>query len=145
MSEKAWSTAGFLVMLAGIIGLYYADALFSWSPFVLMPQVAAGALMIWARLTFGRRSFHATADATAGGLVTNGPYRHIRHPIYTSVCLFVWAGALAHRSIASVAFAGLVLAGGIARMCLEERSLVQRYPEYRDYSARTARMVPGVF
>lgn len=30
----------------------------------------------------------------AGGLVTNGPYRFIRHPIYTAVCLFVWTGVL---------------------------------------------------
>jgi protein-S-isoprenylcysteine O-methyltransferase Ste14 len=145
MLEKILSTVAFLAMAASALGLWYRGALLSWSPLVLIPQIGAILLMIWARLTFGRRSFHATAGATAGGLVTNGPYRYIRHPIYTSVCLFVWAGALAHVSIPAVGLASLVLAGGLTRIYLEERSLVRRYPEYRDYAARTARMVPRVY
>jgi protein-S-isoprenylcysteine O-methyltransferase Ste14 len=47
-----------------------------------------------ARVTFGRRSFHAAANPTAGGLVTTGPYRLIRHPIYTAACLFVGVQSL---------------------------------------------------
>ena len=145
MLEQAVSAVAFLTMAASALGLWYLGALLSWSPLVLVPQAGAILLMIWARLTFGRRSFHATAGATAGGLVISGPYRYIRHPIYTSVCLFVWAGALAHASVSAFALAGLVVTGGITRMHLEERSLVRRYPEYRDYSARTARMVPRVY
>src|SRR5664279_6232029 len=57
-------------------------------------QGIAVLLMIWARLTFGMRSFHATANPTEGGLVTNGPYRYWRHPIYAAVLLFVWTGVL---------------------------------------------------
>jgi protein-S-isoprenylcysteine O-methyltransferase Ste14 len=132
-------------MVAGLLGLFYTHHLFSPSPLVIAPQAAAVGLMIWARVTFGRRSFHATADPTGGGLVTSGPYHFIRHPIYTSVCLFVWAGALGHLSLVSVALAALATAGGLARMLCEERLLVERYPEYLDYAARTARMIPFVF
>jgi hypothetical protein len=59
------------------------------APFVLAPEAAAMALMLWVRVTFDRRSFHAVANPTEGGLVTTGPYRFVRHPIYTAVCLFV--------------------------------------------------------
>jgi protein-S-isoprenylcysteine O-methyltransferase Ste14 len=41
-------------------------------------QVLALLLFLWARITFGRRSYHVVADPTAGGLVTDGPYRFIR-------------------------------------------------------------------
>src|SRR5262249_49194862 len=75
------SKLGFLVMIAGLVGLVATHALFSPNPVVIGVQVAAALLMLWARVTFGRRSFHATASATAGGLVTTGPYRYIRHPI----------------------------------------------------------------
>ena len=83
-------------MVVAVLGLLTTGNLFSVSPLVIAAQVAAAALMVWARATFGIRSFHATADPTEGGLVTSGPYRIIRHPIYTAVCLFTCAGALAH-------------------------------------------------
>ena len=48
--------------------------------------------MLWARLTFGWRSFHAGARPTEGGIVTRGPYHWVRHPIYLAILLFTWAG-----------------------------------------------------
>jgi protein-S-isoprenylcysteine O-methyltransferase Ste14 len=139
------SKAGFLIMVAGIVGLAMTHALFSPNPIVLGAQVAAAVLMVWARITFGRRSFHANATPTAGGLVTSGPYRLIRHPIYTAVCLFCVAGALAHPSWRAGLFVLLVFAGALARMMAEERLVVIEYPDYADYTRRTHRMVPFVF
>jgi protein-S-isoprenylcysteine O-methyltransferase Ste14 len=139
------SIAGLLVMAGGVAGLLRSRTLLSASPLVVVVQVAAAALMVWARITFGRRSFHATADPTEGGLVTTGPYHFVRHPIYTAVCLFCWAGVLAHASIMTAAFGCLVVTGAFMRMLREERLLVQRYPEYRQYALVTKRMVPYVF
>jgi protein-S-isoprenylcysteine O-methyltransferase Ste14 len=139
------SVAAFVLMVVGIIGLYGTDALFSRSPFVIAAQILAVVLMLWARMAFGRRSFHASADPTAGGLVTSGPYRFIRHPIYTAANLFAWAGVVAHPSSTSVLFGACVLAGAIVRMLLEERLVAATYPEYRQYAATTKRMVPYLF
>jgi protein-S-isoprenylcysteine O-methyltransferase Ste14 len=141
----AVSKAGFLIMVAGIAGLAMTRALFSPNPAVIGAQVAAAALMVWARVAFGRRSFHANATPTAGGLVTSGPYRHIRHPIYTAACLFSVAGALAHPSWRAGLFVLLVFAGALARMLAEERLVVIEYPDYAEYAHRTYRMVPFVF
>jgi protein-S-isoprenylcysteine O-methyltransferase Ste14 len=132
-------------MVVSIVGLFLARALFSRSPIVIAAQLAAVALMIWARVTFGRRSFHAAADPTAGGLVTRGPYRFIRHPIYTAACLFCWAGIAASGSVVAVGWGLLLLAGAIVRMLAEERLLVERYPAYREYAVTTRRMLPFVF
>jgi protein-S-isoprenylcysteine O-methyltransferase Ste14 len=100
--------------------------------------------MIWARVTFGIRSFHATARPTAGGLVTTGPYRFIRHPIYAAVLYFTWVGVFSHTSALNVVLGLFATAGTIIRMATEERLLIQRYPEYRDYAARTRRVIPFV-
>jgi protein-S-isoprenylcysteine O-methyltransferase Ste14 len=108
-------------------------------------QTAAVALIIWARITFGKRSFHAAANPTAGGLVTTGPYRYIRHPIYSAACLFAWAAIIVHLSWASVGFGLLIFAGAAARMLAEEHLVKQRYPEYLDYSKVTKRMIPHLF
>ena len=132
-------------MFAGLIGLFGTGAMFSPNPAVIAVQVAAVALMIWARITFGLRSFHATANPTEGGLVTTGPYAHVRHPIYTAVCLFTAAAVAAHLSWTSAVFALLVVAGSCVRIVLEERMLRERYPGYAAYATRTKRMVPYVF
>jgi len=135
----------FGLMAVGIIGLAKGNTLFASEPIGIAAQVAAVALMIWARVTFGRRSFHAAADPTAGGLVTNGPYAFFRHPIYTAVCLFSLAGALTYRTPAAFGWLALIVTGAVGRMLCEETLLRGRYPEYADYASRTARMVPYIF
>ena len=59
---KAVSITGFLGMAGGIIALVATGKLFSPSPWVIATQAAALTLLLWARLTFGRRSFHARRD-----------------------------------------------------------------------------------
>ena len=132
-------------MTAAVIGLWMNHALFSPSPIAIAVQCAAVALMAWARLTLGRRSFHAAADPTSGGLVSTGPYHFIRHPIYTAACLFVWTGVLANWSLAAASYGTLLLAGAIVRMLCEEQLMKERYPEYRAYARVTKRMIPYVF
>ena len=141
---KAGSLAAVVVLSGCVITLFLRRELFGTGPATIALQIGAFVLMIWARLTFGVRSFHATANATRGGLVTTGPYRYIRHPIYAAVLLFVWAGVIAHPVVVAALIAIVVTGVSIVRMLLEERELVQMYPEYRDYSARTMRVIPRV-
>jgi len=132
-------------MVAGTLCLLYNRNLFSTSVLGALIQVAAVGLLIWARVAFGRRSFHFAASPTDGGLVTKGPYRYIRHPIYTSFCLFVWAGVASHWSGLTVLYGVVVLAGSIVRILCEETLVVRKYPEYHQYAETTWRMVPFVF
>jgi protein-S-isoprenylcysteine O-methyltransferase Ste14 len=113
---KIVSLLGLLLMIAALVGLYTSGSLFSLQPIAIALQVMAVVLMVWARLTFGRRSFHASADPTAGGLVTTGPYRYIRHPIYRALCLFGWVGIIAHWSLVSAALGALLFLGGVTMM-----------------------------
>jgi protein-S-isoprenylcysteine O-methyltransferase Ste14 len=143
--QRTLSVLAFALMVAGIVGLFYSHALFIDAPLVIGFQVTAFLLMLWARVTFGRRSFHAAADPTAGGIVRTGPYRFLRHPIYTAACLCVWPPAIANGSPLALACAALVTAGAIIRMLCEEQLLNQQYPEYRDYARTTKRMIPYLF
>jgi protein-S-isoprenylcysteine O-methyltransferase Ste14 len=142
---KVISILGVVVMLGALIGLYKIGVLFTSQPIAIALQLIAVGLMVWSRVTFGRRSFHAAANPTAGGLVTAGPYRTIRHPIYTAACLFGWAPTVVHWSLLSVALGILLLLGALVRMICEERLVKQKYPEYVEYARVTKRMVPYVF
>jgi protein-S-isoprenylcysteine O-methyltransferase Ste14 len=132
-------------MLTGIMALLSNRGLFSPHPAVITIQGAAIVLVIWARRTFGRRSFHLAANPTEGGLVTSGPYRYIRHPIYSSALVVTWAGIAANWS-ASNAYSGIMVIGGaVLRILCEEHLVRIRYPEYDAYAARTKRLVPFLF
>jgi len=139
------SLAALLLMSLALAGLLFRGAFFSSHPVAIITEVLAVALMVWARLTFGQRSFHAAANPSTGGLVTTGPYRFIRHPIYTAACLFGWSGILAHWSLINVMLGALLFAGAVGRMLCEERLIIEIYPEYRDYAQATKRMVPYIF
>ena len=134
----------FALMVVGLAWLMIRHELFgrTWLPIAF--QVLAVLLMIAARLTFGRRSFHAAANPTAGGLVTTGPYRFWRHPIYAAVLYFMWAAALDYHSAPAIAAVMLATIGAAVRMYAEETLLVTAYPDYAAYSARTARVIPFV-
>src|SRR6185369_6047234 len=136
---------GLVVMIGALIGLYEIGVLFTAKPIAIVLQLMAVGLMVWARATFGRRSFHAAANPTAGGLVTTGPYGIIRHPIYTAACLFGWGPVVVHWSLVSFAFGILLLLGALVRMICEEQLVKQQYPEYVDYAKVTKRMVPYLF
>jgi protein-S-isoprenylcysteine O-methyltransferase Ste14 len=142
---KTLSILGYLGMVGGLVALLAMRKIFSSSPLVISLQVVAFLLMLWARVAFGRRSFHAEAHPTEGGLVTGGPYRYIRHPIYAAVCLFIWAGVIGHWSWNAALCGALVLAGAILRIFCEEPLVAARYPEYAQYKATTWRMIPYVY
>lgn len=142
---KLLSIIGYIGMIGGLLGLAATRNLFSSSPFVISSQVVALLLFLWARLTFGRRSYHVAAHPTEGGLVTSGPYQYVRHPIYAAICIFAWAGVAAHWSWSSSLYAGLILGSAIMRILCEERLVASRYPEYAQYKARTWRMIPYVY
>lgn len=139
------SLAAFVGLVACVFALYFMGSLFGSGPISITVQVAAVVLMAWARITFGARSFHATANPTEGGLVTSGPYRYLRHPIYAAIFYFLWAGIGAHFAVRD-ALIGVVASGMLAlRMRSEETLLEQAYPEYAQYARHTARVLPFVF
>ncbi|MFL6281017.1 MAG: methyltransferase family protein [Vicinamibacterales bacterium] len=141
---RSQSVVGFALMIAGLVWLILRQQVLARGVIGIAVQALAILLMIAARLTFGRRSFHAAANPTAGELVTTGPYRFWRHPIYAAVLYFMWAAALDYHSAAAISAAALVTMGALVRMYAEENLLVTAYPDYAAYRARTARVIPFV-
>jgi protein-S-isoprenylcysteine O-methyltransferase Ste14 len=144
MSLRWPSILAFVLMVVGLVWMVERREVLARSIPALVVQGCAVALMVAARITFGRRSFHAAATPTAGGLVTSGPYRWLRHPIYAAVLYFVWSAAIDYHSPQALVAAGLVTAGAAVRMYAEETLLIGKYPEYAGYRARTSRVIPFV-
>ena len=102
---------------------------FSPLPVVIALQVMGMLVVAWARLTFGMRSFHVGSNATQGGLVTTGPYRYVRHPIYAGVLVMLAGVLVGHHDVDALIAVGCVAAALATRIVAEERSVVRTYPE----------------
>jgi protein-S-isoprenylcysteine O-methyltransferase Ste14 len=112
---------------------------------VIAIQVAAAALSLWARRSFQPGEFRVTAGPVSSTVMRRGPYRFLRHPMYSAVLVFIWAGVLSHLSKWTLAAGVVVTAVAITRVFVEERMLRARYPEYSGYAATTKALVPFVF
>ena len=144
MNLRRVSLVATAVLTIAVVSLLFRKSLFARTPVAIALQVVAGILMLWARMTFGGRSFHAGADPTQGGLVTGGPYRFLRHPIYSALLLFIWSGVASHGGTLNVLLAIVATAGLAVRIGTEEALVVEAYPEYADYARRTKRIIPFV-
>src|SRR3990172_2220588 len=79
-------------------------------------------------------------------VVTTGPYRVVRHPMYVAIIVVYLASPLALGSIYAVAPALLLPLILVVRILDEERLLTRDLPGYREYRSTTrARLLPGIW
>lgn len=136
------------LLLIGGLALWAAPAFLGGraGPVAWVLAAASAALGLWALGSNRPGNFNIHPAPKVGGrLVQQGPYRWLRHPMYSAVLL---GGAAAVAAAGGwVAWGGLgalaLVLGAKAR--LEERWLLAHHAGYAAYRARTARFVPGVF
>jgi protein-S-isoprenylcysteine O-methyltransferase Ste14 len=146
--EKA---KGFGPVVAGVVGCLAPFLVLLAPRAALSPQAAdvlaafglAGtAAAIYALLWLGR-SFSILPQAR--GLVTDGPYRFVRHPLYLAEFLIILSRAPELAFPWSIVALGVVGLSQIARMRYEEAVLREAFPAYDAYARKTARLVPGLY
>lgn len=107
--------------------------------------LAGFALAVWARLYLGRNWGMPMSLKQGHELVTTGPYRYVRHPIYTGMLLAIVGSALVSGPI------WVVLLIGMTIYCVysartEESLMLQQFPEqYARYRQRSKAIIPFVF
>jgi hypothetical protein len=136
-----------------------AAATATFLPFVVLPLLGAGGgagddlaavvliaagmgMAAWAVASLGR---NLSVFPQARRLADGGPYRWVRHPLYTAE-LVALAGVCLHSGRLAALLLLPVMAGLQAyRAVAEERLLLCWLPDYLDYRKRTKSLIPGVW
>jgi protein-S-isoprenylcysteine O-methyltransferase Ste14 len=108
--------------------------------------VAAGlGFTVWARIHLGRNWSGTVTLKEGHELITSGPYRFVRHPIYTGLLVAFAGSAIARGEWRGVAAVALAFAALWGKSRIEESWLGEAFGEaYARYRAEVAALIPFV-
>ncbi len=125
---------------------------------VLMPalawlgSLAGGLLFLSGILLFLAAIFRLGANLTAvpypkerGTLVETGPYRLVRHPMYCGIILIAFGWAYLVHGWLTLGYAIILLIFFDVKSRLEERWLLEKFPDYSIYQKRVGKLIPFIY
>jgi len=141
-----------LIVILAVPGL---DAVrYRWSEVSLMVKglgfigyIPASGLLFWAMKENAYLSNVVRIQEDRGHTVcTTGPYKYIRHPMYAGIILSFLCFPLSLGSLYSFIPAALIIGLFIVRTLLEDKTLKEELPGYKEYVQKTRfRLLPGVW
>jgi protein-S-isoprenylcysteine O-methyltransferase Ste14 len=147
-AKTEWAGRLLVALQFGLLALMGWRAWVSPFPFSLFAAALFGGsavLALWALAANRPGNFNIRPTPRSGGtLVTSGPYRWIRHPMYTSVLLAAAAAAMKSHEILDAGLWLALLAVLWVKADFEERALMTRFADYQAYKARTRKFLPGL-
>ncbi len=134
------------IQFAGIAFFVGTGKLFPQHSVVFILLTISLLLGVWAILAMKFHTVTALPSVRQGGqLCTSGPYRLIRHPMYTAVVLLLLALLLNDYSHIRLIMLLIVFVDLIVKIKVEEKILLAHYEGYQAYMKKTKRIVPFVY
>jgi len=142
---EAYAIGRFLTMLTalGFESVWNRPGL--WIPIGFTLFVGGVAFRIYAIRSLGKFYSHRVRTPTENTIISNGPYRFLRHPAYAGMLLaHVGILVLFFNWFLLVAFAFVFVPVLVRRIRVEESHLLV-IPEYREFAIGRARVAPGIW
>jgi protein-S-isoprenylcysteine O-methyltransferase Ste14 len=150
-SQPVWDRV--LLVVALLSFMAWLASMGRWHGSLPLVLQCAGALLILACFAIVQRTFRENAFTApvvkiqeAQEVISTGPYSVVRHPMYAGVLLFFIGAPLLLSSLIGLCWVPVIAALIAVRAVLEERTLSEGLPGYREYMARVRyRMIPYVW
>lgn len=133
------------IQVACILLLLATGPLFAANHLLLVAEIGGIALGVWSLAVMGRKNLNIAPMVRDGAqLITGGPYRFIRHPMYASVLLTIWALIIDRSTLLSLTVGLILTADLMIKMVYEEGILKRHFRDYPAYMERTKRIIPFI-
>ncbi|HTS48461.1 MAG TPA: isoprenylcysteine carboxylmethyltransferase family protein [Bryobacteraceae bacterium] len=111
---------------------------------VLLTAAGIG-FAIWARFTLGRNWSSAVTLKQDHELIRNGPYRIVRHPIYSGMLLALLGTAIGYGKVACLIGVAIAFLGFWIKWRTEEQFMIEQFgSQYTQYRREVKAVIPGV-
>jgi protein-S-isoprenylcysteine O-methyltransferase Ste14 len=103
-------------------------------------------LLAWAVLAMKPGNFNVVhTPVETGVMVSRGPYRLIRHPMYTSIFIVAITLLAAQFDYIKLTISLVLVTGLVVKMIYEESLLCEHFPDYKNYMKETKRVIPFIW
>lgn len=141
--------------LAAYVMMFSHDVPGGWLRFPILPNslwmrvlgvaITVGGLgfAIWARAYLGANWSSSVTVKVGHELIRTGPYRWVRHPIYSGMILAMFGTAVERRQIRGAIAFMLLYVGFLIKSRIEERAMKETFgAQYEEYSRSTGQILP---
>ncbi len=127
-----------------LLAIFTNWLILKWWVFSLLS--VSGFLAFWAMAIMKYGNFNIVPNPVMDGtMVSGGPYKLIRHPMYTSIFIFAAALLVGQFDYVKLTVSLVLLACLVVKMRFEEDLLCKHYPGYKAYMGNTKRVIPFVW
>jgi len=141
-----------LAFIAGLVAFLIEPRWMAWASWDLPDWVrwssvglgiVSGGLLVWTFRSLGHNLTDTVVTRRDATLVTQGPYRWVRHPFYLAFGMAVIANSMITANGFLAITGSLAFLAMVARTSIEERKLIDRFgSDYVGYMRRTGRFLP---
>jgi len=113
--------------------------------FLLIAEVLLIAIGIWSALLLNKGFSVLPVPSKNSKLVTKGPFKYIRHPIYTVVILLgvIWISE--EWSSVNIIVLIILILILVVKLNFEEKLLSEKFVDYKTYSLKTKKLIPFIY
>ena len=134
------------VQLSSLGYIAISGPLFSRTWYGLIIEIAGITLAVWAVMIMRRNANVAPIPKQNGRLITTGPYRFIRHPMYTAQVVAVFPLVIELNTQLRIAALSILFITLLFKLHYEEKRLVKHFGQsYSDYQKVTKKILPFIY
>ena len=146
MNSRLKSYTLVVVQFACLVLIAMTGPIVARQPLWLFVEIVGLALGVWAIVSIRLFNFNITPNVKIEGyMVESGPYRYIRHPMYSSLLIICAALVANHLTSLRLLILITLTVDLIVKLRYEETLLSSHYPQYADYMTRTKRLLPSIW
>ncbi len=134
------------LQFGGILYFFISGIVFPENILIFLIYLIAIIIGFWAVFSMNNQTINVLPDVHENAMLTkSGPYKWIRHPMYTAVLTMLLGLLLNDFSFQRLLIYGCVVLVLLFKISIEEKMLLAKFPDYKEYSTTTKRLIPFLY
>ena len=145
-ADKIKSIILTIVQYATILALLMLSKWLSDNIYLKLTQALGGVIATWAIFEMNKGKLNISPTPRDNSvLIQSGPYKLIRHPMYSSLILTFTPMIISYYSLTNLIIFVVFIINLILKMYFEESLLKQHFTDYKQYMKKSWRLFPYIF